>query len=898
MNPEVRSVEMSRVTALAVLVLLAACSSSPTAVTPPPSGAASLTVTAGDAQEAAPGGWVAVSPAVLVKNAAGDPVAGVPVRFTVDSGGGIVSDATVTTNATGVATLGRWTLGPAAGHNVLRVTVSGLLPAFVNAMAVAGLPLTIADTTIGAGGGSIVYTRPGDPLNGLTLTIPAGAFPNAGHWAIDVTPAASGPTNPGLHIAAPIISVTTDQGMADQLITLKIPLHITSDSAGTAFAYDDATGYLELLPLVASDANSITIGTRHFSPDLLVEPPGASGSIRTFRVARFMSPPAPIKFKIITSTMGLAALLNGPVVSDFELGFDEWEFGDHGSYITRDGQQSGASLSELYYHLNLESGLFNAPPLGGRYAQGQFWAGDPWGYRIAALAEADLHWSQVASIVQSMPTGKDGAEFAALADAINLTKRPQLIAMTAPGATIALVAYAMNLGEILAADPNNPGTPVHIKFDGTNFLPVAYALCGGGCPMTFTSFHLLGVGALVNMKATGNPVGARFAQLPNGPVGIQEFPPYALEYFDETLGAWQPVAANNILPIDWQDLRLRAHCASCARQIPNVTPSDLVALDVYDTGPTQLATDRTVGEVTVNLPTGNTTIGVHILGGIPDAAGTTVWRHIDFEYLHVSASKIQILPNPATALVGTPLTLTATNVVTLPPPIRYDWDFGDRQTVSVNDNPAVSHTWTAGASYTVKVTLVNPTTGFAIGTATSIVNVGLPVPVWRFDTYVTTGASGPPGAVYSGIGDILADADFVDGLPTCPGCGLLVFQATPVTVNFAGGQRTYQPGLYLQWANLGFPRTGFDPVTAEVRSLILGGPVGSLTGGSYVGQSIESMFSVLGPQSIWSINAVKNGNQMTGTIIKTQHIWDTTVPGTPFLGDDIWSYSFTATRIQ
>jgi PKD repeat protein len=357
------------------------------------------------------------------------------------------------------------------------------------------------------------------------------------------------------------------------------------------------------------------------------------------------------------------------------------------------------------------------------------------------------------------------------------------------------------------------------------------------------------------------------------------------------------VPADNSLPIDWQDLRLRAHCSSCARPIPGITPSDLTALDVYDAGSTQLASDRTTGEVQVQLPTGNTTIGVHILGSLPDAGGSTVWRHVDFKYLHVTESKLQILPNPASALVGTPLTLTATNVITLPPPVRYDWDFGDRQTASVNDNATVSHTWTAAATYTVKVTLVNPTTGVAIGSATSVVNVGVPAPVWRFDTYVTVSSSGPPGAIYiSAIGDILNDANFVDGLPTCPGCGLLAFQATPVTV----GIITYQPGLYLQWANLGFPRTGFDPATAQVRSLILGGSAGSLTSGTYIGQSIESMIGGgLGPGTIWSITAFKNGNQMSGTIVKTQHIWDTFHSGGPlFVGDDIWTFSFTATRLQ
>ncbi len=271
---------MSRVPGIAILVLFAACSSSPTTGSPPPASTpASVTVMAGNGQQAAPGAAVPVNPAVIVKNAAGSPVAGATVTFTVDSGGGTITGGTATTNANGVATLGGWNLGPTQGRNILRVSVSGLSPMFVSATGVPGLATRIADTTIGAGGGTITSNTA--PLAGLALAIPAGAFAGSGHWTVDYQPPPVALLNANYRIASPIISITTDQGMADQLMTLKIPVTRRSDSIAAAFYYDSTTGYIEPLPTIAIDANSITVGTRHFSAALLAERSNVPGSLRS-----------------------------------------------------------------------------------------------------------------------------------------------------------------------------------------------------------------------------------------------------------------------------------------------------------------------------------------------------------------------------------------------------------------------------------------------------------------------------------------------------------------------------------------------------------------------------------------------------------------------------------------
>jgi Bacterial Ig-like domain (group 1) len=72
------------------------------------------------------GAQVPELPSVLVGDAYGQPVAGAPVTFAVTAGGGTVSGATATTDASGIATVGGWTLGTGAGANTLTATSGGL----------------------------------------------------------------------------------------------------------------------------------------------------------------------------------------------------------------------------------------------------------------------------------------------------------------------------------------------------------------------------------------------------------------------------------------------------------------------------------------------------------------------------------------------------------------------------------------------------------------------------------------------------------------------------------------------------------------------------------------------------------------------------------------------------
>jgi adhesin/invasin len=100
--------------------------------------AVSMVAVSTTSQTAPAGANVVNPPSVAVRDAAGIPVAGVQVTFTVTLGGGSVTGSPATTNASGIATLTSWKLGNVAGANTVTATATGLPSVIFNATGGAG----------------------------------------------------------------------------------------------------------------------------------------------------------------------------------------------------------------------------------------------------------------------------------------------------------------------------------------------------------------------------------------------------------------------------------------------------------------------------------------------------------------------------------------------------------------------------------------------------------------------------------------------------------------------------------------------------------------------------------------------------------------------------------------
>lgn len=89
---------------------------------PSSSGPYTLAISSGNGQTGLVGATLPLPPAVQLRDGSGRGVPGVPVSFVVTAGGGRLSTTSATTNASGVATAGSWTLGALAGTNVVQAS--------------------------------------------------------------------------------------------------------------------------------------------------------------------------------------------------------------------------------------------------------------------------------------------------------------------------------------------------------------------------------------------------------------------------------------------------------------------------------------------------------------------------------------------------------------------------------------------------------------------------------------------------------------------------------------------------------------------------------------------------------------------------------------------------------
>lgn len=141
-----------------------------TGTTIPPTAPAAIGIQAGSGQTALAGTTTPNGLAVWVKDAQGHVIPGIPVTFSVTSGGGSIADARSATTSVGVASSGKWTLGQAGLNTAIaRIDGTSITVAFT---ATATAPPVIAPASAGiqAGNGQTAIAGTQTP-NGLAIWV-------------------------------------------------------------------------------------------------------------------------------------------------------------------------------------------------------------------------------------------------------------------------------------------------------------------------------------------------------------------------------------------------------------------------------------------------------------------------------------------------------------------------------------------------------------------------------------------------------------------------------------------------------------------------------------------------------------------------------------------------------
>ena len=309
-----------------------------------------------------------------------------------------------------------------------------------------GAATPVRDATVGPEGATLDIAGTGTPLDGLRLTVPAGAFATERPVRISYQPITGHTLGEGVRVLTPLIEVDAGPGYADQIMQLKLRVDVPAGHFAMGFFYDEATQELEGIPDIARDDTSITLVTRHFS-------------------------------KVCLVSMSLD-LLFGVIDTGFRVGVDNWPFANPSNYLVPGGTCSGMSVASLYYFEKLKA---TEGPLYTRYNND----GAP--NAATSLGEDDARAIQLCATAQWFETNFQSQEywnwvrtseergqlwtFYKVALSMQLTGKPQYLAIyPETGSGHALVVYRkVGWEKLYVADPNFPtDDDAHIVFDLDN----------------------------------------------------------------------------------------------------------------------------------------------------------------------------------------------------------------------------------------------------------------------------------------------------------------------------------------------------------------------------------------------------------------------------------------------
>jgi len=565
--------------------------------------------------------------------------------------------------------------------------------------------------TINLNGGTVTVTKPGDPLNGLTVTIQPNSFTQAQTIKISSAPITSHQLGQYFNPLTKMIKITYSGGFSEK--TMRVPITLAAGKFAMGFFYNEQTGKLEGIPIEELASDHITIATKYF-------PSNTNQSLGKRTTTDIVGD---LVIGVIDESV-LAGQTN--IDTGFKPGIDDWEFINYGSYTAPDGICAGMSLSAMWYYLerkNTDGALFHKyDAFNDKTLPGKLWQDNPKGYRFASAIQSDLNWDARAT-EKLFQFGDPVLTWKAFALSMLLTKEPQYVALrSTTNIGHAVVAYKMNYqtGDLQVSDPNYPsgyqtnGTTIGrtIKFTGNKFNPFSASLKVGAGALVFDTVYYFGKTTMIDWdKFT-----TRWTEGNTGSIGNDKFPTYKL--YAERIGG-DELVDNYVLNSD----TLTVLCRSTNSAEYLAGTDRLQLFYIFDQNGNQLLKTggATKGIGKIKLGSGTTKLGFYICG----AKSSVAENYVDFKWINVNRLGMTIEPNPLNGDLNKEYTFTA-KVQGTPPATanKYVWNFGDgTQDVTLTGNNTAKHTYTTSGSFTVSVKLYDNTTNNVIISAASTVNM-------------------------------------------------------------------------------------------------------------------------------------------------------------------------------
>ena len=157
-----------------------------------------------------------------------------------------------------------------------------------------GAKVDAVSQSINTTGGMISVSKPGDPLDGFVIDVPANSYTESNTFNVSYAPITSQTFGSDITPISPMISVDNGGAFSNEMMYIRVPVKVPDGYFAMGFYYDAATKQLEGMPLLSTGADSITVGAMHFSNFFI--------------------------------SMISKSLLKNDIDSDFRPGVDDWQF--------------------------------------------------------------------------------------------------------------------------------------------------------------------------------------------------------------------------------------------------------------------------------------------------------------------------------------------------------------------------------------------------------------------------------------------------------------------------------------------------------------------------------------------------------------------------------------------
>jgi hypothetical protein len=300
-----------------------------------------------------------------------------------------------------------------------------------------GRTIDLVTSDIPPKGGIIRVDKPGDPLDGLTIDIPNGAYNETTHFDISYKKIKDPTISNIMTTISPLISIKNASEYANLPIIVTIPVIIPEGNFAMVFFYNEKEGISEALPLIEENATSITVITRHFSD-------------------------------LVALSTNKENLMTIKPESGYIPGVDTWQIESLLTRITPGGTCSGNSVMALWYYLErkLKHGdpkLFGQFNSTNAHENTVFWEDDSNAIVLTAIITNDLNYDRLRRFRNLDKAWSDSEVYMNFVTGLEVTKKPQLMSMwgkNREGNTIAhlVVVYKAENGKLYFADPNYPAS--------------------------------------------------------------------------------------------------------------------------------------------------------------------------------------------------------------------------------------------------------------------------------------------------------------------------------------------------------------------------------------------------------------------------------------------------------